>query len=295
MIHLWTSPFIKDPGFYHHDMLKQLSRTLGAKPRIDYVEGIGGVHVFMVLSSWLFKHQGWFRSLRGPKVLIEHDAYLNFMPESPHYRAWNSLYRNSKFDLLLSSGKGTTERLLGEGIPAAWVPKGTNSGFLDTPSVAGGIGYFSCPIAEQDAGRSFYFYKSRHDMGKAVKDILTPIACSFADFPTVVSRLSAVVTDDRTMREPMAKHFECSALGTAVIRDLQPELYDLGYVEGESVISYADPLELPDLVVRWLARPEELAKIGSNAREVARGHTWTHRAKQVSDHVALLSNRRIHG
>jgi hypothetical protein len=240
----------------------------------------------MVLARWLFQNAEWLKSLSGPKIIVEHDAYLNFMPQSPYYKCWTKLYRACNFDLIISSGKETTYRLREEGLPAVWVPKGTNAEFLTVPNQSRGtMGYFACPIAEQETGNQFYFYESRYKMAKKLQGVIGPIACPFGEFASVVSGYSGVATNDETMNEPMAKQFECSALGSVVIRDYQPELEDLGYKHKESVLFYHDFDELMEIIDYYKNHADELMVMGNNARKVAANHTWTHRAHEISKWV----------
>lgn len=297
-MNLWTSPLINDPGFYHHDCLRQISAALGTKP-MKAGKGTGEdgkCHVLMVLASWLFENQSWFRALKGPRIIIEHDAYLNFLPDSPYYKCWTRLYRTCNFHMILSSGKVTTERLREEGLPAIWVPKGCNSEFLNVENqFTGNIGYFGTPIAEQETGKKFYFYKSRYEMAEELMGNLPVIATSVQDFPEVCSTYSAVVTNDATMREPMAKQFECSAMGCAVIREREDELLDLGYVNHESVIMYDDwdeMREVCDIYSREENR-DRLESIQKKAKEVTANHTWEHRAKQVYRAIQPFCKDRI--
>ena len=164
MINLWTSPLIANHDFYHHDCLIQLSKVFDTEyKKAGKTTGSDGKpHVLMVLASWLFENSNWFRSLKGPKIIIEHDAYLNFMPQSPYYKCWTRFYRSCNFQLLISSGKETTFKLREDGLPVVWVPKGCNKEFLKVKNLKSGkFGYFGCPIAEQETGKKFYFYKSR--------------------------------------------------------------------------------------------------------------------------------------
>lgn len=295
MVNLWTSPEIADPAFYHHDLLRRLGEVFCVKPSTDHRPGVVGVHVTMVLARWLFANQEWFRSLQGPKVVVEHDAYLNFLPDSHYHGCWTRLYRNCNFDLIVSSGKRTTERLREEGLPAVWVPKGADEGFLKVPNTgAGNLGYFSRPVAEQGAGARLHFYESRHAMSDWLEGVVAPLWCQVDRFKDVVASFSGVVTNDATMGEPMAKQFECSALGAAVVRDRQDELYDLGYVEGESVVSYDTFPQLMEIVDHFASDPGKLVAIGAAARKVAEDHTWTHRAREVARWVRPYCKERIY-
>jgi hypothetical protein len=299
IINLWTSPYIADPNFYHHDCLRQLGKTFGVQPmRAGKGTGEEGkCHVLMVLASWLFENQSWFRSLRGPKIIVEHDAYLNFMPESPFYKCWTRLYRTCNFHLLISSGKKTTEKLREEGIPTVWVPKGCNKEFLDVEnSFSGRMGFFGKPIAEQETDKQFYFYKSRYEMSGLVEGNLPMIACQAIEFPKTIAGYSACLTNDATMGEPMAKQFEVSALGAAVIREQQDELLDLGFVNHESVIMYNSWDEMMELCQYYVREDTRamLESIQRKAKEVARQHTWEHRAKEVYQEVQPFIKEKIY-
>jgi hypothetical protein len=296
MINLWTRPEIATPTFYHSAFLRELSKVFRVDPIMRGTGDEDSCHVLMVLARWLFEHQNWFRSLKGPRIIIEHDAYLNFMPSSQYYKCWTRLYRNCNFDLIISSGKVTTERLREEGLPAVWVPKGCNTEFCDVKNqFSGQVGYFGYPIAEQETGKKFDFYESRGKMSEFIDNRLPLIGCEFKDFSDTVSQYSAAVTNDETMCEPMAKQFECSAMGCLMIRDKQPELYDLGFVEGESILSYEnfDELaELCDMYTKEEARGD-LKRMQKKARYVARNHTWEHRAKEVYTLVKPYMKDRI--
>jgi hypothetical protein len=186
--------------------------------------------------------------------------------------------------------------LRNDGLPTVWVPKGANAEFLNVENRGNKVmGYFAAPIAEQETGRKFHFYKSRYDMGEWLNQVVEPIACPFDEFASIVAGYRGVITNDATMREPMAKQFECSALGCAVIRDRQPELYDLGFVEGESVLSYDTFPEMMDLVDRYSTSKgiADLEQIGKAAREVARKHTWTHRAHLIAGWVRPYIKTRV--
>ena len=112
-------------------------------------------------------------------------------------------------------------------------------------------------------------------------------------FPEMVCKYSAAVTDDSTMREPMAKHFECSALGCAVIRDRQPELYDLGYEDNVSMASYENYNEMLEIIDYYQKNPEHLRELQYNAVQVTRGHTWEHRAKEIYQLVKPYLRNRV--
>lgn len=296
MIQLWSRPEINNPSFYHYACLQELATAFQVRPLMaGHAEIVEGVHLLMAPCRWLFERQSWFRKLRGSKIIIEHDAYLNFMPDSPWHKGYTKFYRSCNFDLLIASGKETTLRLRDEGIPAVWVPKGCNREFCDVSNqFSGKIGYFGLPILEQEVGKRVHFYSSRHEMSDRLAKF--PLIASTVDgFVSTVSGFSAGVQNDASMGEPMAKHFEASALGCAVIRDRQPELLDLGYVDHESVIFYDDWNEMYEML-HYYGKDRNrgiLETIQRRGTEVARNHTWADRAARVFEIVKPYVRERI--
>lgn len=292
MISVWSRPEITSPAFYHSCFVRAICEVFqvdvsnaGHSPEM---EDSNPINILIVPARWLFANQGWFRSLPGIKILVEHDAYLNFMPESPWHRCWTKLYRQCNFDLLLSSGRTTTDRLREDGLPAIWLPKGTDKKYLTVENKnSGKVGYFGLPILEREVGKPVHFYESRHQMSDQLRDRLPLIASTFEDFHKVIPEFSAGVQNDATMGEPMAKHFEASAMGCAVIRDTQDELKELGYVDHESMICYEDWDEMREMIQYYgkESNRDKLEAIQSRGREVSENHTWHHRAQQILEVV----------
>lgn len=259
MLHLYTSEGIYTPKYYHSDMIFKLEEILDTKVKFVSQEGkYIGVHIFFAFARELFQKSKWMKSLRGPKIMIEHDAYLNFMPNSEYYGFWTKLYKQTSFNLLLSSGKRTTERLSEAGIPTKWIPKGTNASFLDKVNLyTHKIGYFGKPILERETKHKFHFYNKRYEMSDVLKEFLPCIESEVKDFANTVIRFSAGCTNDECMEEPMAKHFEMSALGCVPIRDYQSELLELGYDEN-SMFMYKSFDEMMDIIDFCKKNPERL-------------------------------------
>lgn len=279
MIRLFSEPILNNPKFYHYNFLEELQNALSTVA-VNTCDSSYAVNLFFCRFRTLFGRQAWFKSIVGPKIIIEHDAYLNFMPNTEFYKSWTRFYHAVNFDLIISSGKRTTELLQMDGIPATWVPKGTNKKYLDYPLVhSGRIGAFTVPYSERVGGEKYYWYKSRHEMAESLKHDLDVISCPTAKFGDIVSKYAGACMNDATMQEPMAKHFECSALGCVPIRDDLPELYELGL--GESMIVYQDFDEMNSKIEFYLKNPNSLSGIQVKCKEVAKNHTWRVRAEQV--------------
>lgn len=284
---LYTSKGIYTHAYYHFNMIEELENILLVKA--DFLAQVSprkGIHVFFCFAKEIFQNVSWFKSLKGPKIVIEHDAYLNFMKDSEFYQAWTKFYKTTRFSLLISSGKRTTEKLLEDGIPTKWVAKGTNSLFLKIPNLfTGRIGYFGKPIAERDWGTKFHFYEKRYEMAQKLEGKIECIESDVKDFARTVAKFSAGCTNDSQMEEPMAKHFEMSALGCVPIRDCIPELFDLGYDENSMMIynSFDEMLQIVDFLKK---NPERLVFMQKKTKEIAKHQTWSHRANEIN-HIIL--------
>lgn len=76
--------------------------------------------------------------------------------------------------------------------------------------------------------------------------------------------------------------------GCAPIADWIDELEELGFVDGETMVSYESLHELIEKLDYYTENPGALREIGRRAgRLVLAQHTWDHRAHQLDE---LLSN-----
>lgn len=275
-------------SFYHFNFVEELEKALHTK--VLYVEcpeafsSRPAIHVIWTYAHWLFRHTKWLNQLKGPKIVVEHDAYLNFLTESPYYGMWDELCRKSKIDTICSSGKYTTERLIENKINTVWIPKGCDARMLSVENTySGKFCAFTRPMAQR-GGSKFHFYRERDAMEEIVKNLVDIFQSNPSDFCQKVPLYSAGCQNDAGMKEPMAKHFECSAMGCVPIRDKQPELLDLGYDE-RSMIVYDSIKDIPDIIQFYKDNPNLLLQIQKMAKEITRNHTWGHRAAAIASLV----------
>jgi hypothetical protein len=82
--------------------------------------------------------------------------------------------------------------------------------------------------------------------------------------------------------EPMVKLFEGAGSGCAVLNDRMAELADLGFKDGDNIVTWQDFDELIDKI-RWYSdRPRRLRDIGRSGHALCTtAHTWDHRMLQL--------------
>lgn len=243
---------------------------------------------------------GW-TGFGGLRVWIEHDAWNAFSPaHSEWHGTYQDAFRRHRFDLMVSTGKVTTTRLIDDGVNAAWVPKGfTPEVFHDLGLPRDGVCTFG---TRWPARRAMLDRISRS--GLVVEDVSGP-------FETLNARLnahaSAIVCNmpattpfgkvGRGLRrfrpgfvelhpavEPMIKTFEVAGAGCAPIVDTVEDLDDLGFVHGRTCFVYSTFADLIELLRS--TSPDVCTTIGGAAATLARSrHTWPHRAAEF---VAVL-------
>lgn len=236
----------------------------------------------------------------GLRVLLDHDAYLNYWAMSeraPYLGAWPGAIRRHRFDLLLASGRELTARFVGEGVPAAWLPKGYDPArFHDAGGDRTGLVHYGSPyraraVMLREAARA----------GLEVEQIQVP----YSALPARLNRAAGCLICNRSARvpfgklgravnrvrplvrlgpstEPMLKNFEAAAAGCAVFADWHPDLLELGFVDGENVVIYRTFDELVERARVLADQPDAMRRIGRAAATLARErHTWPRRAREL--------------
>lgn len=229
-----------------------------------------------------------WESYSGPRIMIDHDICRNYprlWPEAAVPGGWPPVIRRQRFDLVLVSGKQVCELLGEEGVPAVWMPKAYDTGWLfDTGALRQGIGHYGAPYRARQL-MSCHLRRS----GVAVHRF----QCPDSELNDHLNRRLGVVicnmgatSDDRNGRlrltpapEAMLKNFEVPAAGAAPICDSTPDLADLGFVDEHTAIVYATFPDLVDRLRAYQDRPDRLRDIGRRSAElVNERHTWDHRA-----------------
>lgn len=239
----------------------------------------------------------------GLKVWYEEDAVTNYSPSHPRWNGkYTELWRREAFDLMIATGKRTTELLQADGVSARWIPKGyTADAFYDLGLDRSGICTFGTLWPSR---RKLLHHLDRR--GIDIADVSGPfetlnarlnahtgaLVCNmlgrppFARVGRAINRVFPSFVTTWPASEPMIKTFEVAGAGCAPIVDHLDELTDLGFVDGETCRTYRTFDEAGDLLSE--VSSDELLELGQAAAALAQSrHTWGHRAAEL---VHILEN-----
>lgn len=238
----------------------------------------------------------------GLRVLMDHDIIQNYSTifDATLAGAWPPVFRQHRFDSVVTSGRTIQERLAGDGIPADWVPKGFEPARFPTRSgrrsgIATYGSAYACRQVAERALRDARIPLTRIDttsylqLGARLNQFLGCLAISseLEGAPEQRASLKHVVARDVPMRpglEPMAKFFEGAGAGCCPIADDMEDLRALGFRDGETCLTFRSHAELVDKVRAAVNAPATLAAMGAGAASLARAeHTWAHRARTLRD------------
>jgi hypothetical protein len=232
----------------------------------------------------------------GRRVMYDFDTNANyhFLSVAEHRGEWPVVFRRQGFDTLVSTGKAVTELLRDDGVNAVWVPKGYD------PARVHPLGRARAGLCEygqsypsrralrahlERAGVPFTRFSDHDGLNDQLNRYLGCLICNLAgQVAAGPGRFVNRLWPDRAIRlspgiEPMIKNFEVAGAGCAPIADRIPELEDLGFVDGETMVGYDTLDELVERCRHYLGEPAALAEIGERAAVLASTrHTWGHRA-----------------
>jgi hypothetical protein len=243
----------------------------------------------------------------GLRVMYDHDAFYNYATLGSLQGAWTSTFARHCFDLLVCTGLRTAEMLTADGIRAAWVPKGYDPRrFKDVGHTREGVCTFG---SRYPARAAMVSHLRRHevafdefrvpyeDLNERLNQYAGCLICNFDGryrFGRIGGRLARVhdgaparfLLRPRPGFETMLKNYESAASGCAVFCDSLPELSQLGFVDGDTVIVYETFDELVDQVRAYEQDLDALRAIGRRGAALCLSrHTWTHRAGELADVV----------
>jgi hypothetical protein len=252
-----------------------------------------------------------FKHFRIPIVMIDHDICQNYNIRSVRKGEYSKFIMANNIDIVLTSGLYSYEKLLSEGINCIYMPKAAPKSFLlAANNYTGQICFFGAIAKEspvyEERTQLFDNLPTNHLLDKlgtrfGVKGIKIRSAMRylphrismhrlffpFNQMPQYLKYYSGCIICDKGLQEPMAKHFEVSALGVVPIRDMEceAELNRLGYKNEESMIVYNDFNDLMGKINYYGRHKDELIRMQRNTREVAGMNTWDRRVEILSQAI----------
>jgi hypothetical protein len=240
-----------------------------------------------------FDWQGY----QGLRLWYEQDACQNFrnIASSRNKGTFPATFERMQFDVLVSTGELTRDLMEEEGVRTYWIPKGYDGESLyDTGrSQRRGVGHFGSMYPARRTMLSKvrragipveHFSVIYGDLNARLNEFLACIVCNMDLRGSGVVPVRAwkhipeLLRRERAGLEPMIKNFEVAGAGCAPVCDFYPELEELGFVDGETMVSYRTYLELVEKLKHYVSSPDELDRIGRNASVlVSSRHTWRHR------------------
>jgi len=220
-----------------------------------------------------------WKDYTGKRIMYDVDVCQNYgcgVGTSNFKGKWPEVFRRQKFDILVCTGKKTTEALKEEGIDACWIPKAFGSEI-----------FYNKKRKRKKSGICYYgnLYPERRIM----KDFLTDrgfnvhrVNCNYFLLNSLLNMYKACVVYNGI--EPMIKQFEIAASGCVPFCNEIPELFDLGFEDGKTMVSYKTFEELAEKLIYYFKQSDKLYKIGETAARLAKKrHSWLNRMEMFKE------------
>ena len=201
-------------------------------------------------------------------VLLEHDAYQNYVPGIKYQAKFSRHYQHLPGVRVLNSGANVVRRLRAEGIDSVWVPKGYDDGLLGNEQGPRDIELAFVGSLKNDA------YRARRQL---LEDLakLEPLQIlrtnSGEDYRATLNRIRLFVSADVGMGEYMIKNFEAMACGCTLLAYDQglDENQALGFEDMHNLVLYRSLDELREKLAILRKDPELAASIAQRGCELA--------------------------
>jgi len=222
--------------------------------------------VFFLRFKQEIRQVGFIRTI--PKlVILEHDAYQNYIP-CKYTGKFSAHYRRLPWARVISSGFVVTERLRAEGFDAVFVPKGYDQTQLEDQGRERDIelAFVGSTNSVAYSGR-----KALLDELGRVEPLVVTRTKSGEEYRDTLNRIRFFVSADVGMGEFMIKNFEAMACGCVLLAYDQgaAECQALGLQDMHNVVLYQDIAQLQEKLARLRSDPPLAQRIAHNGRELA--------------------------
>lgn len=200
-------------------------------------------------------------------VILEHDAYQNYIP-CKYTGKFSAHYRRMPWVRIISSGAQVARRLEDEGFDACFVPKGYDQTLLSYRLQERDIelGFVGSTKSSAYSGR-----KALLDELGAVENLLVTKTKSGQEYCEVLNRIRFFVSADVGMGEYMIKNFEAMACGCVLLAYDQGDAENtaLGFRDMHNIVLYRSVPELREKLALLRADQELTEHISEAGRRLA--------------------------
>lgn len=200
-------------------------------------------------------------------VILEHDAYQNYIP-CKYTGKFSAHYRRLPWARVISSGFVVTERLREEGFDAVFVPKGYDQTQLQDQGRERDIelAFVGSTNSVAYSGR-----KALLDELGQVEPLVVTRTKSGEEYRDTLNRIRFFVSADVGMGEFMIKNFEAMACGCVLLAYDQgmAESQALGLQDMHNVVFYQSIAQLQEKLAILRNDPALAQRIARNGRELA--------------------------
>ncbi|WP_277373672.1 glycosyltransferase [Pseudomonas sp. AA-38] len=197
-------------------------------------------------------------------VILEHDAYQNYIP-CKYTGKFSAHYRRMPWARVISSGAQVAKRLAEEGFDACFVPKGYDQALLGFQGRERDIelGFVGSTKSVAYSGR-----KALLDELGQVENLFVTKTKSGDEYCEMLNRIRFFVSADVGMGEYMIKNFEAMACGCVLLAYDQGEIENsaLGFVDMHNLVLYRTVAELRKKLSLLRAEPERAQRIAQAGR-----------------------------
>lgn len=200
-------------------------------------------------------------------VILEHDAYQNYIP-CKYTGKFSAYYRRLPWARVISSGYMVSERLRQEGFDAVFVPKGYDQDLLHDLGRERDI---ELAFVGSTGSVAYSGRKALLDELAQVENLLVTKTKSGEDYLNTLNRIRFFVSADVGMGEYMIKNFEAMACGCVLFAFDQGEAENraLGLEDLRNVVLYRDVAELRRKLQMLRADPALASRIAGQGRALA--------------------------
>lgn len=199
-------------------------------------------------------------------VILEHDAYQNYIP-CKYQGVFSRHYRRLPGARILSSGAVVARRLCAEGFDAVFVPKGYDQAMLRDLQRPRDIELAFLGSIKSDA---YSRRKALLEELAKVEDVLITRTGSGEEYLDTLNRIRFFISADVGMGEYMIKNFEAMACGCVLFAYDQGEEENraLGFVDMENLVLYSNVQELRQKLAVLRADPARAEQIALAGRSL---------------------------